>query len=52
MEKQVIQVLIKRRGDIFFGSLDRIRWFRTLVFMLFSALILDSLRKVKPDISW
>lgn len=49
---KVIQLLINRRGGIFSKNLGQVPWFRTLVFMVFSATILDSLRKVKPDISW
>lgn len=48
----MIQVLIKRRGGSFSKGLDRVPWFRTLIFMVFSAITLDSLRNIKPDISW
>lgn len=47
-----IEVMIKRRGSIFFKCLDRVIWFRTAVFMALSAIILDSSRKTTPNISW
>ncbi|XP_031619737.1 transmembrane protein 135-like [Contarinia nasturtii] len=48
----VTEVLIKRRGSILFRCMDSVIWFRTLVFMFMSAITLDSLRKIKPHISW
>lgn len=49
---QILQVLITKGELTFFRRISRSKWFRTVTFMSLSALLLDSLKCVKPDISW
>lgn len=49
---QVLQVMIMKGDFAFFRCISTSKLFRTVTFMSLSALLLDSLKFVKADISW
>lgn len=48
----IIEILMNKRNYIGFKHVDESILLRTLVFMVFSGILLNSMKTVKPEISW